>query len=263
LARRAERELQSGDVQSAIQHSRAALAVDGNCLYAHCVLAYIALEGDDYQTMLRKVHEHLRPRAYLEIGVHAGATLRLASPETIAIGVDPAPQVTDPLPAHARVIQATSDEFFARYDLAKEFGGRPIELAFIDGSHLFENVLRDFMNVERHATPASTVLLHDCYPLDEITARREAVTTFSTGDAWKVILCLKKYRPDLKIHTLACPPTGITVIRGLDPASGVLESRLQALYDEFVALPFSVLEDKPAALNLVPGDWSTANALLA
>lgn len=247
----------------AAEHARAALQLDGNCVYAHSVLAHIALDGEHYQTMLGHVHGHLRPRTYLEIGVETGATLRLASPETMAIGVDPAPQIADRLPSNVRVFKATSDDFFARHDVAKEFGGRPIDLAFIDGSHLFEFVLRDFINVERNSTPQSTVLLHDCYPLDEITSRRERVTAFSTGDAWKVIVCLKKYRPDLKIHTLACPPTGLTVVRGLDPASRKLESKLQGLYQEFISLPYAVLADKPAALNVVPGDWGTARALLA
>lgn len=162
------------------------------------------------------------------------------------------------------VFKATSDLFFARRNVVQEFGGRPIDLAFIDGSHLFEFVLRDFINVERNAAPTSTILLHDCYPRDEATARRERTTAFSTGDAWKVILCLKKYRPDLKIHTLACPPSGVTVIRGLDPTSRTLESKLEALYQEFIDLPYAVLgENKPVALNLVPGDWDTARALLA
>lgn len=161
------------------------------------------------------------------------------------------------------IFKATSDLFFARRNVVQEFGGRPIDLAFIDGSHLFEFVLRDFINVERNAAPASTILMHDCYPLDEATAQRERTTAFSTGDAWKVVICLKKYRPDLKISTLACPPSGITVVRGLDPASRKLESQLDALYKEFVDLPYAALgEDKRAALNLVAGDWETARAQL-
>ena len=162
------------------------------------------------------------------------------------------------------IFKATSDLFFARRNIVQEFGGRPIDLAFIDGSHLFEFVLRDFINVERNAAPTSTILMHDCYPLDEATAQRERTTAFSTGDAWKVVVCLKKYRPDLKIRTLACPPSGITVVRGLDPASRMLESRLDALYKEFIELPYSALGgDKPAALNLVRGDWETARTVLA
>ena len=46
-----------------------------------------------------------------------------------------------------------------------------MELAFIDGLHLFEQVLRDFINVERHSSPSTVVLLHDCLPLDEATAQ--------------------------------------------------------------------------------------------
>jgi len=255
--------LESGDRVGAADYSHAALKLDGNCHLAHAVLAHSALGGDDYQAMLRQVHRELRPRTYLEIGVDEGTTLRLANTGTVAIGVDPAPRLSSPLPPNARVFKATSDDFFARYDAAKPFGDRPIDLAFIDGRHLFEFALRDFINVERRATPQSTVLMHDCYPLDEVTARREAVTTFSTGDAWKVILCLKKYRPDLAVHTLACPPTGLALVRGLDPASRTLESQLEALYREYIDLPYAILaEDKPAALNLVPGDWATARALL-
>jgi hypothetical protein len=33
-------------------------------------------------------------------------------------------------------------------------GGLPVELGFIDGMHLFEFALRDFMNLERLCTPA-------------------------------------------------------------------------------------------------------------
>ena len=209
------------------------------------------------------MHEALRPRTYLEIGVESGATIRLANRETLVIGIDPAPELMGPLPRNVAVFKATSDLFFERRNVVQEFGGRPIELAFIDGNHLFEFVLRDFINVERNASATSTILLHDCYPLDEATAQRERTTAFSTGDAWKVVLCLKKYRPELKIHTLASPPSGLTVVRGLDPTSRKLESQLDALYQEFIDLPYAVLaNDKAAALNLVPGDWPTARALL-
>ena len=46
------------------------------------------------------------------------------------------------------------------------------ELVFIDGLHLFEQVLRDLINVERHSTTDTVVLLHDCLPLDEVTSGR-------------------------------------------------------------------------------------------
>ena len=55
--------------------------------------------------------------------------------------------------ADATIYELTSDEFFARYDLSELLGG-PVELAFIDGLHLFEQVLRDFVNLERHSATA-------------------------------------------------------------------------------------------------------------
>src|SRR5450631_1084438 len=39
-------------------------------------------------------------------------------------------------------------------------------------------------------------------------------TDFHTGDVWKTVLCLKHYRPDLDVFTIATPPTGLTVVTG-------------------------------------------------
>src|SRR5258706_5348979 len=58
------------------------------------------------------------------------------------------------------------------------------------------------------------------------TAARERVDAFWSGDVWKLVPCLKKYRPDLSIHTIASAPTGLPVIRNLDPASRSEERRV-------------------------------------
>lgn len=263
LAALAEAHFESGDRVAAIEFARNALRLDHQCFPAHRLLAKIALSGENYRDLIKRIHEHFRPRTYVEIGVALGSTIALAGAETLAIGVDPAPQVEGTLPGRARIVAETSDDFFASHDLRKEFAGLPLDLAFIDGMHLFEYVLRDFINLERNGTPGTTILLHDCYPLDELTAARQRLTVFWTGDVWKLTVCLKKYRPDLRIHTLAAPPSGLAVIRGLDPASTVLSAQFDSLCGEFIPLPYAVLEaDKRAALNLVPGDWETARRLL-
>jgi hypothetical protein len=209
-----------------------------------------------YYELLARIHQYLRPRTYLEIGVHEGDSLSLALPETIAVGVDPSPAASLP---GARIVRATSDEFFAGPDA---FGGRPIDLAFIDGLHLFEQALRDFLNVERLASPASTVLVHDCLPIDKETSSRERTTIVWSGDVWKLIVCLRRYRPDLAIATVDVPPTGLAIITNLNPAAPELpvdeacEELMPLDYDDLVALGID------RTLHRVDNDWETVRARL-
>jgi hypothetical protein len=230
----------------------------------HDQMAQAALPGPVYMKSIAAVHAMLRPRTYLEIGVESGKTLALAAPFTRAIGVDPAPKIKQVLGDNARIFKLTSDEFFAQVDVTKELAGLPVDLAFIDGMHLFEFALRDFVAIERLCSTASTVLIHDTYPLNRLTADRERTTLFWSGDIWRVVMALKKYRPDLSIHTIATAPTGLTLIRGLDPGSRVLGQRLTEIVSEFMALDYAALDaDKPAALNLYPNEPDRLAALLA
>ncbi len=229
----------------------------------HHQMAQLALPGPIYMETLAAIHSLLRPRTYLEIGVESGRTLAMAAPATRAIGVDPAPRIKKPLGSNARIYALTSDDFFAQIDVAKEFGGLPVDLAFIDGMHHFEFALRDFIAIERRCSRASTVLVHDTYPLDRVTAERERTTLFWSGDVWRLVMALKKYRPELAIHTIAAQPTGLTVIRGLDPGSRILPERLEAIVSEFMTLDYTAIEaDKPAALNLVPNELNRIEILL-
>ena len=234
-----------------------ALKIEPRMSAAYLLWSMVDLPGDDYLVFLARLHQHLKPRTYLEIGVFQGKSLRMAGAATRAIGVDPEPKISEPLPSNARVFELTSDEFFARHDVVRdEFGGDPVELAFIDGMHLFEYALRDFINIERCASPNGAVLIHDCYPLDRASAERERHAQFWSGDIWRMILVLKKYRPDLRVCTLALAPTGLGLVRRLDPHSTVLADRYDAIVAEFKALDYAVLEqDKPGMLGLFPNNW--------
>lgn len=198
--------------------------------------------GPDYLEVLRLMHALLRPRTYLEIGVAAGDSIVLVGPGTRAVGVDPAPAIRHPLPATTRIFTQTSDAFFAENDMAALFDGLPVDLAFIDGMHLFEFALRDFINVEKHCAAGSTILLDDCWPLDRRSAARERATKFWTGDVWRLLPALRKYRPDLRVRTIATTPGGQCVVRGLDPASRVLEENYDRIVAEFGALDFAAFE---------------------
>src|SRR5207248_4219772 len=156
------------------------------------------LAGDGYDEVLQRLHTALRPKPYLEIGTQAGRTLAMARCPSIAI--DPSFQNSEPELMLAignkpsvMLFSITSDEFFAQSNPSMLFG-RPIDLAFIDGMHRCEYVLRDFCNIERHCRPNSVVAIHDCLPLDLAMAQRSrggaAPSTphregWWTGDAWR------------------------------------------------------------------------------
>lgn len=220
------------------------------------------MSGATYLELLARIHSRLQPRTYVEIGVNEGHSLRLAGPGTRAVGIDPEPRVEDT--GDAAVFALTSDDFFAQHDLDAIFDGAPLDLVFIDGMHLFEFVLRDLINVGRHAVPTTTVLLHDCYPISAETATREHQTFLWTGDVWKVVLCLKQYCPGVEVSVVDVPPAGLGIVRHLDAGvSASLEDRYDEIVTRFMSLEYSALaRDKAGLLNRIDDDWPVIDALL-
>jgi capsular polysaccharide biosynthesis protein len=200
--------------------------------------------GTSYLSCLKEIHRTLQPRSYLEIGTLDGDSLRLA--ECPAIAIDPSFQIKGEIigkkmPAML-LFQMTSDAFFQEYD-PQSLLGRKVDLGYIDGLHLIENVLRDFINLERHCHNGSVIAVHDCIPLDPYMATRNQFD-FSirdrspykgwwTGDVWKLLLILKRYRPDLHVTAFDAPPTGLVVIQKLDPLSRVLSQHHSEIEREF------------------------------
>jgi hypothetical protein len=225
--------------------------------------AQIRFPGEHYLQVMARILEAVQPRTYVEIGVEYGPSLRLVRAPTLAIGIDPDPKVAFPLAANQRVFAQTSDAFFAERDLRAELGGQPVDLAFIDGMHQFEYALRDFYNLERYCTRDSTILIDDCYPLSRETAERERRRAFWSGDIWRLVLLLKKHRPELAIQIVAAPPCGLTIVRGLNPDSRFLHEHYSRLCEEFLAVDYAFLEEDMAGkLNLFPNDWAKVHALL-
>ncbi len=210
-----------------------------------------------------EIHQHLVPKTYAEIGVSLGRSLTLTLPGTVAVGIDPFPNVQFPLRRGTRVFSQTSDDFFAQHDLRTLFGGRPLDLGFIDGMHRFEFALRDFINLERASSSDTVLLIHDCLPIDELSAEREQSTEIWSGDVWRLILILREWRPELDIAVVDIAPTGLGVVRGLDPHSAVLQENYDNIVRQFVDTPFSVLgESKHSKLGTITSDWRTVKARL-
>ena len=132
------------------------------------------------------------------------------------------------------MFQQESDAFFGSNFLKAT--KTKVSFAFLDGMHLFEYLLRDFMNTEAASDPNGVIALHDCCPWDLPMTTRDLgnlpKTSAWTGDVWKLIPILQEYRPDLKIEVLGCRPTGLVLVSNLAPGSTVLKDH----YDEIVTL---------------------------
>jgi hypothetical protein len=207
--------------------------------------------GEPYLTMLSRLHSGLRPKAYFEIGTETGKSLALARCASLA--VDPKFKLgsgrlisNKPLCA---LYQVSSDDFFAVVDPTVVLTRR-IDFAFLDGMHLCEFLLRDFLNTERFCCRNSVIALHDCLPLDLVMAERVWPSSdrqslsrqgWWTGDVWRCALLLKRRRPDLGITALDAPPTGLVLITNLDPSSTFLRDHYASLVEEMHALSLSDL----------------------
>lgn len=205
----------------------------------------------EYIQVLEDLHQLLTPRSYLEIGVRFGRSLALATGP--AIGVDPAPELRVELPASTRIFTQTSDDFFAEQAIAAL--AEPVDFAFIDGLHLFESALRDFMNIERIAAPDAIVAIDDVLPNHPAQAERLRRTRVWTGDVWRLAPVLQRWRPDLALALLDTSPSGLLLVAGLDPNDRVLWENYNPIVRDALAMgdpPSSVLSRIQAISPTMP-----------
>ncbi len=170
--------------------------------------------------LLSGLHETLQPRTYLEVGVFTGLSLALS--RCPSIGVDPEFHVEKEICCDVQLVRTTSDDFFARENPLEHFHGQPVDLAFIDGMHLSEFALRDFINAERLMAPAGVVVFDDVLPRNALEAARRRKTRYWAGDVYKAVEVIQRLREDVVVLHVNTSPTGTAVIVGLDPTSTVL-----------------------------------------
>lgn len=191
---------------------------------------------------LAKLHAILKPRGYFEVGVFNGDSLRLA--ECPAFGVDPNPMVFGTF-RNTALFRQTSDDFFVAVrdeGLPPLMSGVPIDLAFIDGMHLFEVALRDFRNIEKYlANERTVVVFDDVLPRNQEEASREQCPGDWTGDVWKAYFFLKDRRD---IRLVDTSPTGTMVAWPLLKELGQFDELLQdtAGFDPGDTVPPEILD---------------------
>jgi hypothetical protein len=199
---------------------------------------------------LTALHEAYKPRSYLEIGVNEGRSL--AQSTTRTIGVDPDFQINVELACDLKLVKMTSDDFFARPDATSWFPEDVVDFTFIDGRHIFEFALRDFINAEKLSAPASVIVLDDIFPRSASEAARDRHTLYWAGDVYKIMVVLEENRPDLTVVPTDTEPTGVAVVLGLDPSSTVLPDNYDTIVEQYGAgnsqpVPEKVLRRHDAA----------------
>lgn len=210
-----------------------------------------ALNGYLYTDFISALVSKRGVSRYLEVGVNSGDLLKRICAET-AIGVDPAYRLDCNVAAGKRelyLFQETSDAFFANKIRLSALLPQAVDFAFLDGMHQFEFLLRDFINTEAISGRASVIGMHDCLALDGNMIHRQQgqsnVLTneagfhqgWWTGDVWKIIPILRKFRPDLRLIYVDSFPTGVVLVTKLDPQSTVLSDNYLDIVSDFSKAP--------------------------
>ena len=191
-----------------------------------------------YLPYLEQMHATLAPKVYLEIGTESGASLNYAN--CVSFAVDPAFNLQTDVSRNKPELyqyQGTSDAFFAA-DIVTRLGYK-VDLAFLDGLHLFEFLLRDFINTERLMAPGGVITMHDCVPINHLSAERDwdrEKTANWVGDVWKLIPILRQYRPDLKVDVLDLIPTALVKVTALNPGSTILRDNYNQIVSDYAGM---------------------------
>ena len=106
------------------------------------------------------------------------------------------------------LVEKTSDEVFS--DRRKPYSNQlsKTEIAFVDGSHFYEDVIRDIIHSNEIISERGCILLHDCLPQTAAACSRSRTTSIWNGDVWKAIFWLHKRSVDVVIfdfdHGIGC-----------------------------------------------------------
>ncbi|CUR54429.1 conserved hypothetical protein [metagenome] len=223
--------------------------------------------------LLAGLHEVLQPRTYFEIGVRNGLSLELSRARSVA--VDPFYNLTKEVRCDLHLVRTTSDEFFARPHPFAHFDDPVVDLAFIDGMHLSEFALRDFINTEKFCGPGSVVVFDDMLPRTVEEAGRGRVGAAKNGawagDVYKIVESMRSLRPDLILLEMDTRPTGTLVVLHPDPLNRALERAYDDLVAEYVVpdpqvVPEPVLSRSRAMTGetlLGSGVWAEIRSLRA
>src|SRR5256885_3192075 len=103
----------AGEPQLALEYCAGLRASGAEIDFTDLMEARARFAGEHYLEVMARIHEAVKPRTYVEIGVERGTSLRLIKAPTLAIGIDPEPKLAGPLAPNQKVFAETSGHFFS------------------------------------------------------------------------------------------------------------------------------------------------------
>lgn len=174
--------------------------------------------------VLAGLHQIVRPRFYLEIGIGNGDALALARCKSV--GVDPVAQEWPAFGPNVHIFQNSSDVFFAQQaDIWLH--AQPLDFVLIAGIPLMDYVLRDLIALESWAQPYTLVAIPGIFPPTQEASTRHRTSCNWCGDVWRLPGLLREFCPDLQLIELDVEPAGLLLITGFSPKNQTLTKKYQ------------------------------------
>jgi len=121
--------------------------------------------------IIQKIIDKKKFQDYLEIGCDKNSSFNEIKIKN-KIGVDPKSGGT---------LRMTSDEFFTKN---KNY----FDCIFIDGLHIYEQVIKDILNSVKFLNKNGIIIVHDCLPLKIWNQIVPQIYGHWNGDVWKAIV---------------------------------------------------------------------------
>ena len=115
-----------------------------------------------------------------------------------------------------------------------------VDLAYLQRGRVFEDVLRDFVHIERHSRASTVVVIDGVLPTTQNMAWRVAPPSFERPEPWvadvfKLTALLGAERPDLTLRLVDAAPYGALIVSGLDSRNVVLDRRFERLVADWAS----------------------------
>jgi len=157
-------------------------------------IEYVEVNPINRWDIINKLIDKNNYKSYLEIGISNPNDCYLKIKAEDKVGVDPHPL------AMAEGVQVqTSNDFF--YSNKKKF-----DIIFVDGLHKDFQAILDIENGLKILNEGGTIVVHDCFPRDEITVSEDPQWHISPawcGTVFRAWLKLRASRDDLSMYVVA------------------------------------------------------------